>query len=68
VISKGDGRSVGVVAHDRGKETPGGFESRPFLDGVPELLRNAFSDLESLLMDQDCKITRIIWSKQAYGQ
>lgn len=55
VISKGDGRSGGVVAHDHGKETPQGFESRPFLDGVPEVLRNAFSELESLLMDQDSK-------------
>src|SRR5271168_4459951 len=42
VVSKGDGRSGGVVAHDRGKETTRGFESQPFLDGVPELLRNAF--------------------------
>jgi nucleoside phosphorylase len=56
VVSKGDGRSGGVVAHDRGKETPKGFESRPFLNGVPELLRNAFSELESRLIDQDSKI------------
>src|SRR5277367_2004594 len=55
VVSKGDGRSGGVVAHDRGKETPRGFESRPFLNGVPELLRNAFSELESRLIDQDSK-------------
>jgi nucleoside phosphorylase len=60
VVSKGDGRSGGVVAHDRGKETLGGFESRPVLDGVPELLRNAFSELESLLMDQDSKIAKYI--------
>ena len=57
VVSKGDGRSVGVVAHDRGKVTLTGFESRPFLNGVPEVLRNAFSELESRLMDQDSKIT-----------
>jgi nucleoside phosphorylase len=57
VVSKGDGRSGGVVAHDRGKVTLVGFESRPFLNGVPEVLRNAFSELESLLMDQDSKIT-----------
>jgi nucleoside phosphorylase len=57
VVSKGDGRSGGVVAHDHGKETSSGFESRPFLDGVPELLRNVFSELESLLMDQESNIT-----------
>ena len=57
VISKGDGRSGGVVAHDRGKVTLTGFESRSFLNGVPEVLRNAFSELESRLMDQDSKIT-----------
>jgi nucleoside phosphorylase len=60
VVSKGDGKSGGVVAHDHGKETPRGFESRPFLDGVPELLRNAFSELESLLIDQDSKITEYL--------
>ena len=60
VVSKGDGRSGGVVAHDHGKETPRGFESRPFLERVPELLRNAFSELESLLMDQDSKITEYL--------
>ena len=52
--------SKGVVAHDRGKETPSGFESRPFLNGVPELLKNAFSELESLLMDRESKITQYI--------
>ncbi|KAH6717482.1 hypothetical protein BKA61DRAFT_323396 [Leptodontidium sp. MPI-SDFR-AT-0119] len=57
VASKGDGRSGGVVAHDRGKISLVGFESRPFLNGVPEVLRNAFSELESRLMDQDSKIT-----------
>jgi nucleoside phosphorylase len=57
VISKGDGRSGGVVAHDRGKVTQIGFESKPFLNGVPEVLRNAFSELESRLIDQDSKIT-----------
>ena len=57
VISKGDGRSGGVVAHDRGKVSLTGFESRPSLNGVPEVLRNAFSELESRLIDQDCKIT-----------
>ncbi|KAM3086792.1 hypothetical protein ACMFMG_000914 [Clarireedia jacksonii] len=57
VVSKGDGRSGGVVAHDRGKMTLIGLESRPFLNGVPEVLRNAFSELESRLMDQDSKIT-----------
>ncbi len=56
VISKGDGRSGGVVIHDRGKVTQVGFESRPYLNGVPEILRNAFSELESRLMDQDSKI------------
>ena len=56
VISKGDGKSGGVVAHDRGKSTNAGFESRPFLNGVPEVLRNAFSELESRLIDQDSKI------------
>jgi nucleoside phosphorylase len=60
VVSKGDGRSGGVVAHDHGKDTTSGFESRPFLNGVPELLRNAFSELESLLMDQDSKITEYL--------
>jgi nucleoside phosphorylase len=57
VVSKGDGTSGGVVAHDRGKVTLKGFESRPFLNGVPEVLRNAFAELESRLMDQDSKIT-----------
>lgn len=56
VVSKGDGRSGGVIVYDRGKETPMGFETRPFLNGVPEVLRNAFSELESRLMDQDSKI------------
>jgi nucleoside phosphorylase len=55
VVSKG-----GVVAHDLGKETPSGFELRPFLNGVPELLKNAFSELESLLMDRESNITRYI--------
>jgi nucleoside phosphorylase len=50
VVSKGDGRSGGVVAHDSGKVTLIGFESRPFLNGVPEVLRNAFSELESRLI------------------
>ena len=57
VISKGDGRSGGVVAHDSGKVTLKGFEPTPFLNGVPEVLRNALSELESRLMDQDSKIT-----------
>ena len=57
VISQGDGRSGGVVAHDRGKVTLLGFESRPFLCDVPEVLRNALSELESRLIDQDSKIT-----------
>ncbi|KAH0542444.1 hypothetical protein FGG08_003199 [Glutinoglossum americanum] len=56
VVSKGDGRYGGVVAHDRGKVTPTGFESRPFLNGVPEELKNAFNDLESRLMDEDNNI------------
>jgi nucleoside phosphorylase len=56
VVSKGDGRSGGVVAHDRGKLTLTGFESRPFLNGVPEVLRNVIGELESRLMDQDSKI------------
>jgi nucleoside phosphorylase len=60
VLSKGDDRSGGVVAHDRGKETSKGFESRHFLSGVPELLRNAFTKLESLLMDQDSNITEYL--------
>ncbi|KAH8684353.1 hypothetical protein BGZ60DRAFT_502573 [Tricladium varicosporioides] len=57
VISKGDGRSGGVVAHDRGKVTLTGFEPRSFLNGVPEVLRNAFRELESRLMDQDSQVT-----------
>jgi len=60
VVSKGDGISGGVVAHDRGKVTLEGFESRPFLNGVPEVLRNAFAELESRLMDQDSKIATYI--------
>jgi nucleoside phosphorylase len=60
VVSKGDGRSGGVVALDRGKATTAGFESRPFLDGVPEMLRNAFSELESLHMDQESKIAEFL--------
>src|SRR5208282_78620 len=60
VVSKGDGRSGGVVAHDHGKDTPRGFESQPFLDGVPELLRNAFVELESRLMDQGSKIAEYL--------
>lgn len=60
VVSKGDGLSGGVVVHDRGKAIPGGFDSRPFLNGVPEVLRNAISELESRLMDQDSKTTEFI--------
>ena len=60
VVSKGDGRSGGVVAHTCGKETCGGFESYSFLDGVPELLRNAINELESQLMDRDSKISDYI--------
>jgi hypothetical protein len=60
VVSKGDGLSGGVVVHDRGKVIPRGFESRPFLNGVPEVLRNAISELESRLMDQDSKISKYI--------
>ena len=60
VVSKGDGRSGGVVAHTCGKETCRGFESHPFLDGVPELLRNAINELESQLMDRDSKISDYI--------
>jgi nucleoside phosphorylase len=60
VVSKGDGLSGGVLVHDRGKVIPGGFESRPFLNGVPEVLRNAISELESRLMDQDSKILKYI--------
>lgn len=56
VISKGDGRSGGAVVHDRGKVTPMGFESQPFLNGVPELLRNAFNELESLQSDEESTI------------
>ncbi|OJD10037.1 hypothetical protein AJ78_08786 [Emergomyces pasteurianus Ep9510] len=56
VISKGDGRSGGVVVHDRGKVTPMGFESRPYLNGVPGLLINAFNELESLQSDQESAI------------
>lgn len=44
------------MAHDRGKLTLTGFESRPLLNSVPEVLRNAISELESRLMDQDSKI------------
>jgi nucleoside phosphorylase len=57
IVSMGDGRSGGVVAHDRGKLTLQGFESRPFVNNVPELLRNAFKDLESRLVDLDSEIT-----------
>jgi hypothetical protein len=32
VVSQGDGRSGGVVAHDRGKRTVTGFDSRPVTD------------------------------------
>lgn len=60
VVSKGDGLSGGVVVHDRGKAIPGDFESRPFLNGVPEVLRNAIGELESRLMDQDSKILKFI--------
>jgi len=60
VVSRGDGRSGGVVAHTCGKETCRGFESRPFLDGVPELLRNAINELETQLMDRDSKISDYI--------
>ena len=37
-----------------------GFESYSFLDGVPELLRNAIKELESQLMDRDSKISDYI--------
>jgi len=47
VISQGDGRLRGVVVHDRGKVSLLGFESRPFLNDVPEVLSNAFRELES---------------------
>jgi len=57
VISQGDGRSGGIVAHDRGKVTLLGLESRPFLNNVPVVLRNAFRVLESRLIDQDSRIT-----------
>ncbi|KAH8696486.1 pfs domain-containing protein [Talaromyces proteolyticus] len=56
VISKRDGFSGGVVAHDHGKVTSEGLQSTPFLNGVPEVLRNAFNELSSRLMDEDCKI------------
>ena len=56
VISKGDGLSGGVVTYDHGKVTPRGFESRPYLNGVPEVLRNAFNELNSLLIDRDTMI------------
>ncbi|KIM96568.1 hypothetical protein OIDMADRAFT_132294, partial [Oidiodendron maius Zn] len=60
IISKGDGVSGGVVAHDRGKVTETGFQTRPFLNGVPEVLRNAFNELASRHMDQDNKIAEYI--------
>jgi nucleoside phosphorylase len=60
VVSKGDGRSGGLVVHDRGTINSGGFEPRPFLDGVPEVLRNAIGELESRLMDQDNRISKYI--------
>ena len=50
-ISKGDGFSRGVVAINHGKVTVHGFEPRPFLNGVPELLKNAFNELSALLID-----------------
>jgi nucleoside phosphorylase len=60
VVSKGDGLSGGVVVHDRGKVIPGGFEPRPFLNGAPEVLRNAVGELDSRFMDQDNKIAKYI--------
>lgn len=60
VISKGNGKSGGVVSHDRGKITANGFESTPFLSGIPEVLRNAFAELESRLIDQDNNIATYI--------
>ena len=60
IISKGDGVSGGVVTHDRGKVTETGFQTRPFLNGVPEVLRNAFNELASRHMDQDNKIAEYI--------
>ena len=70
VISKGDGLSGGVVSVDRGKivEAAGNygklpnmdFQPRSFLNGVPEVLRNAFNELASLHMDRDCKIPEYI--------
>jgi hypothetical protein len=38
------------LAHNREKETLS-FKSRSFLNGVPDLLKNASSELESLLID-----------------
>jgi hypothetical protein len=60
IVSKGDSRSGEVVAHDRRKEIPRGFESQSFLNRIPELLRNTLSKLESLLIDQDSKITEYL--------
>jgi hypothetical protein len=60
VVSKGDGLSGGVVIYDRGKVIPGGFKPRPFLNGMPELLRNAIRKLESRLIDRDSKIPKFI--------
>ena len=60
VVSKGDGRFGGVVAYNYGKETHRGFESRPLLDGVLELMRNAIVELESRLIDHDSKIVEYI--------
>ncbi|KAL2812625.1 nucleoside phosphorylase domain-containing protein [Aspergillus granulosus] len=56
VISRPDGRSGGVVAHDRGRWTLAGFESTPYLNGVPQRLQNVFNELESLLMDHENRI------------
>lgn len=56
VVSKADGRSGGVVAHDRGKETTQGLELRSHVHGVPELLQNAFSELEASHLSQGNKI------------
>lgn len=56
IVSKGDSRSGKVVAYNYKKETTRSFELQSFLDRIPELLKNTFSKLEFLFLDQDSKI------------
>jgi nucleoside phosphorylase len=60
VISKRSGNDGGVVFWDRGRQTQNGLESQPYLQGVPRILNNAFSKLQSLHDDQENQIEKII--------